>query len=102
VVGLQRVERVGRERRHWPPELLRVAGEERVGQLDDVVTAISQRGQPHLDHLEAVVEVRAEGALLDHLRQVAVRGRDEAHVGAARLRGAHPPHLTVLQGAQQP
>ncbi len=42
-----------------------------------------------------------ERPLARRLRQVAVRGHDDAHVDGARLRRTHGPHRPVLQHVQQ-
>ena len=46
----------------------------------DVLGALGERGQPQRHDVEAVVEVLAEAAGLLLLREVAVRGGDDAHV----------------------
>ena len=51
--------------------------------------------------VQPVVEILAEQALLALRVEVAVRGRDHAHVDRDRLRRADRPHLAFLQHAQQ-
>ena len=58
-------------------------------------------GTRHLDDVEAEEEVLAEAAGLHVVFEVAVRRRDDAHVGLARARLAQPLELTFLQEAQQ-
>ena len=53
---------------HPPGELLG----EMADQPRDVVAALAQRRQHEREHVQAVVEVAAEAAVGDHLRQVAV------------------------------
>ena len=51
--------------------------------------------------MQAVVEVLAEPALLDHLPQIAVGRGDDAHVHLDRLHAAEPHELALLHDAQQ-
>ena len=82
---------------HPPGELL----SEMADQPRDVVTAFSQRRQHDREDVQAVVEVFAEAAVGDHSRQVAVRGRHQAHVHLDRLRAAQALELLLLQHAEQ-
>src|SRR5678815_1811539 len=50
---------------------------------------------------DRVEEVFAEAALADHLREIAVRGGDEARVDGDGLRRADGPDLTALERAQE-
>ena len=47
-----------------------------------ILRPIAERGELNRETAQSVVKVGAELAFLDHLFQVAVRGRDDAHVGA--------------------
>ena len=47
---------------HRALHLVGVLGQERLGDDDHVFAALAQRGQPEVDHVEAVVEVLAERA----------------------------------------
>ena len=58
-------------------------------------------GTLQLDDVEAVEEVLAERPLGDHLRQVAVRRGDDAHVDRLLHRAAHGAHALLLQHAEQ-
>ncbi|KAF5031276.1 hypothetical protein DSECCO2_629450 [anaerobic digester metagenome] len=49
--------------------------------------------------VQAVEEVAAEAAVLDHPAQVAVGGRDDAEVAGDLLLGPDGPELAFLQDA---
>src|SRR5882724_10003904 len=78
-------------------ELLRHACEEVLGQGRDVLAAIPQGRQHHLDHVEAIEEVLAEAPLADERGEVAVGGRDHPHVDGGGPGRAEPPHLAALE-----
>src|SRR5690606_20509528 len=61
----------------------------------------AQRRQRDGEDVEAVVEVFAETALGDQLRQVAVGGRHDADVRDPRARAAEAQELPFLDDAQQ-
>jgi alpha-D-ribose 1-methylphosphonate 5-triphosphate synthase subunit PhnL len=79
----------------------RHAREKVLRQQRNVLAPLAQRRQLRRDHVEAVVQVLAELAAGDRLLQVAVGGRDDAHVDLARSVAADGPHLAFLQHAQQ-
>ena len=79
----------------------RVVGEEVLGQERDVLGALAQRRQGDGDHVQAVVEVLAEGALLHQAVEVGVGGGDDPHVGAHDLDAAQPHELLLLDHPQQ-
>ncbi len=81
--------------------LRRVALQEVLGEQRNVLAPRGQRGDAHLDHVEAVVEVLAEAALLHLALQVLVGGGDEPHVDLDGLGAAEPLDLALLQHAQQ-
>ena len=83
------------------PRRLRHLGEEVVHELRDVLAALAQRRELDVDDREAEVEVLAEGALVDHLAQVAVGGGEHAHVDLDDLVAADALDLAVLEHAQQ-
>ena len=62
---------------------------------------LAERRQAEHEDLQAVVEVLAELARGDPLREVAVRRADEADVDPERARLADAPDLAVLEGAQE-
>ena len=70
-------------------------------QRRDVVLPLAQRRQVDVDDVQPVVEVLAEAALVHHLLEVAVGGRDDARVDADRLHAAEPHELALLHHAQQ-
>src|SRR2546421_476916 len=53
------------------------------------------------EHVEAVVEVLAELLAGDRRREIAVRGRDHAHIGLDRARAAESLELALLENAQE-
>jgi hypothetical protein len=67
----------------------------------DVLAALAQRRQHEARHVQAVVEVLAERLVLDHLLELAVGGRDDAHVHLHRVVVAQAADLALLDGAQQ-
>lgn len=62
---------------------------------------LAQGRQGNLDHVQPVIEIVAEGALLHHGRQVLVGGRHHADVHLDLLAAAHTLELPFLQNAQQ-
>ena len=70
-------------------------------QSRDVVRTIPQGRQHHREYIQPVVEVVAEAAVGNHLRQVAVRGRNQPHIDLDRLRAAQALELLFLQHAEQ-
>src|SRR5438093_1441245 len=70
------------------------------GEQDEIVSPLHQRGEPDRDDREAIVEVFAEASLLDRLLEIAVGGRDQAHVDGDRLAAPHPLDLALLHRAQ--
>ena len=69
--------------------------------MGDLVPALAQRRDRDLDHLEAVVEVFAKLAAQQHGFEIAVRGRDDAHVDGDGLVAPELRELAVLQDVQQ-
>jgi hypothetical protein len=73
---------------------------EMLDQQRQIALAIAQRRQLDGHHKQPVVEVLAEFALLHHLLQIAVGGRDQTHIRLHRLLPAHPLKFTLLEHAQ--
>ena len=67
----------------------------------DVFTAFPQRRDGDVDDVEAVEEVFAEGAFLDHLRQVTVGGGHHADIDADAFRSADAFKHAFLKDAQE-
>ena len=65
-----------------------------------VLGPIAQRRELNRETAQSIVQVGAELAFLDHLFQVAIRGRDHAHVGGDRVIAADAFELLRLQYAQ--
>jgi hypothetical protein len=83
------------------PGLLGDLLEEVRDQQRDVLAPARQRRHLDVHDVEAVVEVLAERAGHHQLLQVAVRGRDHAHVRPACSRCCRPAGPVLLQHAQQ-
>ena len=58
-------------------------------------------GKVDLDDAEAVVEVFAERAIVDHLTGVAVRRSNDPHVDGNHPRAAHALHLACFEHTQE-
>jgi len=80
---------------------LREALEVEVGRGADLLAAIAERRQFERDDVQAVEEVLAEAAVLDHLRQDGVGGGDHADADALRLRVAQSVDLARLEEAEE-
>ena len=88
--------------RHRPqPEPIGGALGEVLGEHPDVARAIAQRRDDDRKHRQAVVEILAECLRLDHRRQIAVGGGDDADADADRALAADADHFAVLHDAQQ-
>ncbi|MCY1431760.1 hypothetical protein D9M71_477360 [compost metagenome] len=72
-----------------------------VHQQRDVFHPLTQRCHFDREHVQAVVQVFAEGAVLDHGFEVLVRRSDDAHVDALGLVATHALEGALLQHTQQ-
>src|SRR5712691_4955112 len=79
----------------------RVLLDEMVGEEKDVGPPLAQRRQEDAEHVEPVVQVLPEGALLHRGFQVLVGSGDQPDVDLDRLHAAQPLELALLQHAQQ-
>ena len=70
-------------------------------QRRDVLGALPQRRHREREDDDAVVEILAERALAHQCVEVAVGGRDDAHVDGDRAIAADPLDLALLEHAQQ-
>ena len=86
---------------HFPVQLPREVIDEVVGEKANVVAPFPQRGRADLQHRESVEEVLSEGAVLDHLLEVPMGRRDDAHVGSNLGGAAHPAEGLVFHEAEQ-
>ena len=77
------------------------AREEMAHQVRDVLRPLAQRRHRDRKDVQAVEQVLAETALLHVVDQVAVGGRDDAHVDLDRLARADRLDLALLDRAQQ-
>jgi hypothetical protein len=80
---------------------VREALEVEVDEGRDFLAALAERRQFERDDAQAVEEVLAEAAVLDHLRQVRVGGGDDADADASRLRVAQRVDPAGLEEAEQ-
>ena len=101
VVVEERLHRGRGHRRDRLAVLGRRARDERLDEEGNVLLPVAQRRQRDGDDAEAVIEVLAELSLRHEARQVRVRRRDDAHVGADRLDGADRQELALLEDAQE-
>src|SRR6266568_2330962 len=93
---------LGRELgRRRAAHLRRGALEEQARQPVDLADALAQRRDDQRDAVQPEVEIAAEGAAGDLGLEVAVGGRDEAHVDGARPEPADAQHLPGLDDAQE-
>lgn len=79
----------------------RVLLQEMFDQGRHVLRAFAQGGDGHGGHVQAVVEVPAEGPVVHAFRQVLVGGGDDPHIDFARSAAADAHDLAVLEHAQQ-
>src|SRR5262249_60340009 len=70
-------------------------------QRRQVLEAVTQRGQPERDHVQAEEEVLAEAPGTSLRLQVPVGGRDDAGVHLERFSATHPLEAALLEEAQQ-
>ena len=70
-------------------------------QCKHVLAAFTQGGQAQANHIEAMVQIFAEHAVLDALLQVLMGRSNHAQVGLDRIVAAHAVKMTVAQYAQQ-
>src|SRR6056297_1964260 len=63
--------------------------------------ALAQRRDVHGDLADAVVEVLAEAALLDEIRDLLIGGADHAHIHGDLVAAAHALHHPLLQESEQ-
>src|SRR5439155_136578 len=61
----------------------------------------SERGNEKREHIDAVVKVLAELALLNPIVKVAMGGRDGAHIDGNRIISADPLDFTLFENAQE-
>ena len=83
------------------PLSLRDLREEVRDQQRDVFAALVERRHLDVHDVQAVVEVLAELPADHQLLQIAVRGRDHAHVDRDRIGAADRADHVLLQHAQQ-
>ena len=99
-VAAQQVHRLGGDLADLPAQLPVEAPHVVADQHGQVVAALAQGRQVDREDAQAIVEVGAELPLRRRRLQVAVRGRDQPHVGLDRLVAADPLERLFLQHAQ--
>ena len=70
------------------------------GQPQNVFLALTQRRHVQIDHMDAIVQILAELADLDHVFEIFVRGANEVDIDRDGNFTAHPDHLAILNRAQ--
>ena len=75
--------------------------QEMIDQQRDVFATLAQRRHRDRNHAQAVVQVFAESIFGHLLVEIAVGGRDHAHVDGNLGRAAHRPNAALLQYTQQ-
>src|SRR3990172_3611095 len=100
VVLIQRGRGARGEALHLAGELAVVLADEVLYQKGDVVAALAQGGQRDGNHVQAVVQVLPEGALLHGLLQVPVGGGDDPDVDLDGPGAPHPLDLPLLEGPE--
>ena len=98
-VGQQRVTRLIRQARRRATHRLAQLPQELLGEQGHIGDALSERRQRKVEHLQPVEQVFAELPLLDGLTQVAIAGRDHAHV---RFLGARAPEALEFALLHEP
>src|SRR3989454_6010320 len=92
---------VGREGLRWQAVLGAGAGQEVVGQEQNILAALAERRHPERQHREPVVEVLPEPPCPCGAREVLVSGSDDPHVDRFAPRAPEPPHGPLLDHLQQ-
>ena len=72
-----------------------------IDKTGDVFFPVAQRRQINGNDVETIVEVLAEGALLESRAQILIRGGDDAHIDVYRFGTAQPLELALLQNTEQ-
>ena len=89
------------EARQWFLIVLTEMGHETESQRHDVLLALPKSGQVEVDGVDAIEQILPETALSDHLLQITVGSRDEAHLNRDRVVATHGGDVAALQGGQQ-
>ncbi len=90
-----------RRNRHAVTLFTRQLGQKVLHQHRHIFRAGPQRRHVNRKHIEAVVEVGAETAILNALLKILVGGGNHPHVGGLRTGTAHPFKAALLQYPQQ-
>ena len=81
--------------------LLRVVIDEHLNQLRHVVGALAQRRQRNREDVQPIKQILAQLSVAHRLLDIAVGGREHAHVERYFGSAADPPHPPFLDHAQQ-
>jgi hypothetical protein len=68
-----------------------------LGERNDLIPAVPQWRHFDANHIQAVVQIRAEAALLDRCREVAIGRRHDPHIHSNRVSPANTLQLAILQ-----
>ena len=81
--------------------LLRYTVNKALGEHRDIGYPITQRRHLDWEHIEPIVQIHAEFALVHQMLQILVRRRDNPHIGLHAGITAHPLERMLLQHPQQ-
>ena len=70
-------------------------------QQRNVLGTLAQRRNADRKDVQPIIQVAAKLAILDHLFEIAIRGRHQAHIHLLGASAAQPLKLAFLQSAQQ-
>ncbi len=83
------------------PKVLAVFVEEMADEQRNIIRPGPQGRQRDHHDIEPVVKILPEGTGLDHLFEVPVAGRDQAHIHRNRFDAAHPQKRALFDETQQ-
>ncbi len=99
-IGRQNVQRLGGEAldlfRVFPGQL----GEIMLKQQGNIPGSLAERGQVDGHDIQPVIQILAELALVHHLFEVAVGGRDQPHIHLQRIAPSHTLEAPLLEDTQ--
>ncbi len=97
----QRNQKLGMQLRHWTSRLFRKLRREVLSQHWNVIRPLAQWRKSQWNHVEPVVQIRAETSLFHHLLKRHVGGGDDSDIHRDRSRVAQPLNFTLLQHSQE-
>src|SRR5262245_27324228 len=100
-VSLEHLERAWSELEPGALDLGAGTIEQHLRDLGNILGMLSERWNPQVDHVEAVVQIFAETPFLDGGRQIAVGRGDDPAIHRQRARSTHPFELALVEEVQQ-